>query len=98
MTARPVLPTQHLPERTDLYLALSIIDDARHAIYGPGKKVANTEAVLFGGEATRLVRLLGEMKHDAAVGQIPVRLAIHQHHDRGGRMATNLLDFTGEAS
>ena len=85
MTARPVLPTQHLPERTDLYLALSIIDDARHAIYGPGKRVANTESVLFGGEATRLVRLLGEMKRDAAVGQIPVHLAIHQHYDQGGR-------------
>ena len=79
------LPTPYLPERTDLYLALSIIDDARHAIYGPGKKVANTEAVLFGEDATRLVRLLGEMKHDAAVGQIPAHIAIHQHHDRDGR-------------
>ena len=74
----------HLPQRDDLYLALSIIDDARHAICEPGKKLARTHDVLFGDEATRLVRMLGQIKHDAAVGQIPVRNLVHQHHDEPG--------------
>ena len=41
MTARPVLPTQHLPERTDLYLALSIIDDARDVLVDARERLTN---------------------------------------------------------
>ena len=40
----------------DLDAAAAIIDDARHAITGTGKRIANAEIVLFGSDAARLVR------------------------------------------
>jgi len=68
----------------DLDAAVAIIDDARHAITGTGKRVATTEAVLFSSDAARLVRERDDRRRIAAARQPPHVM----HH----------LRSTGEAS
>ena len=53
----------------DLDAAVAIIDDARHAITGQGKRIATTEAVLFSSDAARLVRERDDRLRIAAAGQ-----------------------------
>jgi hypothetical protein len=63
---------------SDLDLAVSIIDDARHAITGARKRIATTEAVLFGSDAARLVRERDDRRRIAAAGQLPPHVIHHQ--------------------
>ena len=55
-----------MSDRYDLDVAAAVLDDARHTITGSGKRIANTEAVLFGSTAARIVREWEERKHNAA--------------------------------
>ena len=41
---------------TDLDRACELLDLARHAISDPGKRIERTKGVLFGEDASRLVR------------------------------------------
>ena len=67
---------------SDLDLAVSIIDDARHAITGQGKRVATTEAVLFSSDAARLVREW-EARRLAVIRRQPPAHVMH-HRASGG--------------
>jgi len=60
----------------DLDAAVAIIDDARHAITGQGKRIATTEAVLFSSDAARLVREW-EARRLAVIRQQPPAHVMH---------------------
>ena len=82
---------------TDLYVALTIIDDARHAISGTGRRIERTEGALYGEDAARLVRLLGQIKHEASVGQPLPHLEIYRNYagtDALGRTQDALPEVT----
>ena len=66
----------------DLDAAVAIIDDARHAITGPGRRIATTEAVLFSSDAARLVREW-EARRLAVIRQQPPAHVMH-HRASGG--------------
>ena len=51
---------------TDLDLACVVLDLARHAIAGPGRRIERTKDVLFGEDAARLVREWEDRKRRAA--------------------------------
>ena len=61
---------------SDLDIAAAIIDDARHAITGPGRRVATTEAIVFGSDAARLVREW-EARRLAVIRQQPPAHVMH---------------------
>jgi hypothetical protein len=68
---------------SDLDAAVAIIDDARHAITGP-RKVATTEAVLFGSESARLVREW-EARRLAVIRQQPPAHVMHHRAPEADR-------------
>ena len=61
----------------DLDLACEILDDARHAITDPGRRIDNTTEALFSEDAGRLVREWEQRKR-AAADPTPTSVRVHE--------------------
>mgnify|MGYP001769771225 CR=1 FL=1 len=76
----------------DLDLACEILDDARHAITDPGRRIDNTTEVLFSEDAGRLVREWEQRKR-AAADPTPTSVRVHESNAEFARpMLTALRD------
>ena len=76
----------------DLDLACEILDDARHAITDPGRRIDNTTEALFSGDAGRLVREWEQRKR-AAADPTPTSVRVHESNAQFARpMLTALRD------
>ena len=76
----------------DLDLACEIIDAARHAITGPGRRIDNTTEVLFSEDAGRLVREWEQRKR-AAADPTPTSVRVHESNaEFAAHMLTALRD------
>ena len=61
----------------DLDTAAAIIDDARHAITDPGRRIDRTKEALFSEDAGRLVREWEQRKR-AAADPTPTSVRVHE--------------------
>lgn len=76
----------------DLDLACEILDDARHAITGPGRRIDNTTEALFSDDAGRLVREWEQRKR-AAADPTPTSVRVHESNaEFAAHMLTALRD------
>ena len=76
----------------DLDLACAILDDARHAITDPGRRIDNTTEALFSEDAGRLVREWEQRKR-AAADPTPTSVRVHESNAEFARpMLTALRD------
>lgn len=66
----------------DLDAACAIIDDARHAIAGPGPRVEPTIAALHSEDAARLIQEWTRRKKDR-LDPIPTHVRVHGSASRG---------------
>ena len=80
----------------DLDLACEILDDARHAITGPGRRIDRTMQALFSEDAGRLVREWEQRKR-AAADPTPTSVRVHESNAEFARpMLTALRDCSEE--
>ena len=76
----------------DLDAAAAIIDDARHAITGPGRRIDKTMQALLTEDALRIVREWEQRKR-AAADPTPTSVRVHQSNAEFARhMLTALRD------
>ena len=76
----------------DLDLACEILDDARHAITDPGRRIYNTTEELFSEDAGRLVREWEQRKR-AAADPTPTSVRVHESNaEFAAHMLTALRD------
>ena len=76
----------------DLDLACEILDDARHAITDPGRRIDNTTEALFSEDAGRLVREWEQRKR-AAADPTPTSVRVHESNAQfAAHMLTALRD------
>ena len=76
----------------DLDLACEILDDARHAITDPGRRIDNTTEALFSEDAGRLVREWEQRKR-AAADPTPTSVRVHESNaEFAAHMLTALRD------
>ena len=77
----------------DLDTAAAIIDDARHAITGPGRRIDKTMQALLTEDALRIVREW-EARKRAAADPTPTSVRVHQSN---AEFARPMLDALREA-
>jgi hypothetical protein len=63
----------------DLDLACEILDDARHAITGPGRRIDKTMQALLTEDALRIVREWEQRKR-AAADPTPTSVRVHENN------------------
>ena len=64
---------------SDLDLACEILDDARHAITGPGRRIDKTTEALFSEDAGRLVREW-EARKRSRLDPTPTSVRVHENN------------------
>lgn len=64
---------------TDLDLACEILDAARHAITGPGRRIDKTTQALFAPDAGRLVREW-ETRKKSRLDPTPTSVRVHENN------------------
>ena len=74
----------------DLDLACEILDLARHAITGPGRRIDKTTEALFSEDAGRLVREWEQRKR-AAADPTPTSVRVHESNAEFARPMLNAL-------
>ena len=75
----------------DLDAAAAIIDDARHAITGPGRRIDRTMQALLTEDALRLVREWEQRKR-AAADPTPTSVRVHESNAEALRDCSEVVE------